>query len=324
MKLSQLKDLVTIVERGSLRAAARDLGAQQAALSKSVRALERELGVELFAREPRGMALTSMGSLFHRRASAVVNELRRASDELAQAQGEDVGQITVGLSIMPHVGMLPHALPQFRQRYPRVKLQLVEGLFPALEARLRNGALDFYLGAAPHTPPAPGLIAKVLFENVRTVVSRKGHPLAKARSLKDLVGADWATTSVDYRAEEDLQSLFRKRRLPAPSVMLQAQSALSMMVALTSSDLLALLPVQWAEFSMTRDALMSIPLNESLRAPSIVMIRRPDLPLTPAAEFFLDVMSRHAPVQADAAQARPRPTRPKAGAVRSRTTGEAV
>ncbi|MBB1601302.1 LysR substrate-binding domain-containing protein [Variovorax sp. UMC13] len=295
MKLNQLRDIVAIVDHGSLRAAARELDTPQAALSKSVRALERELGVELFAREARGMVLTGLGKLFHQRASAVVNELRRAHDELAQAQGEEGGQITVGLSIMPHVGMLPHALPQFRQRYPRVKLQLVEGLFPELEPRLRNGTLDFYLGAAPHTPPAPGLVSTLLFENTRAVMARKGHPLAQAQSLRELKGADWATTSVDYRAEEDLQALFEAKRLPAPAVVLQAQSALSMMVALASTDLLALLPIQWAEFPLTRDVLMRIPLKERLRAPSIVMIRRPDLPLTPAAEFFCDVMNRHAP-----------------------------
>lgn len=298
MKLNQLKDIVAIVEYGSLRAAARELDTPQAALSKSVRALEKELGVELFDRETRGMTLTALGHLFHRRASAVVSELRRASDELAQAQGDDVGQITVGLSIMPHVGMLPYALPQFRRRYPRLKLQLVEGLFPALEPRLRNGTLDFYLGAAPHTPPAPGLVTTVLFENLRTVMARKGHPLAGARSLKDLQGADWATTSVDYRAEEDLHALFKARGLKAPAVMLQAQSALSVMVALAATDLVALMPIQWAEFPMTQDTLISIPLREQLKAPSIVLIRRPDLPLTPAAEFFCDVMLRHAPTAA--------------------------
>src|SRR5258706_2148042 len=127
MKLNQLRDMVAIVEHGSLRTAARELNTPQAALSKSVRALERELGVVLFSRETRGMELTVLGKLFHQRASGVVHELRRASDELAQAQGDDKGQVTAGLSIMPHVGMLPYALPRFRERYPRVRLQLVEG-----------------------------------------------------------------------------------------------------------------------------------------------------------------------------------------------------
>ncbi|HMN43793.1 MAG TPA: LysR substrate-binding domain-containing protein [Povalibacter sp.] len=295
MKLNQLQNMVAIVDHGSLRAAARELDTPQAALSKSVRALERELGVVLFDRESRGMSLTALGRLFHQRASSIVNELRRAGDELAQAQGADEGHLTAGLSIVPHVSMLPQALPQFRRRYPRVKLQLVEGLFPELEARLRDGTLDFYLGAAPHASAVPGLLTTVLFENTRTVIARKGHPLAATRSLEDLQDADWATTAVDYKAEEDLQAVFKSHGLKSPSVVLQAQSALSMIVALTSSDLLALLPLQWAEFPLTRDGLTSFRLQEHLPAPPIVMVRRPDLPLTPAAAYFCDVMERYAP-----------------------------
>ena len=68
-----------------------------------------------------------------------------------------------------------------------------------------------------------------------------------------------------------------------------------MMVALAYSDLLAMLPVQWGTFPLTRDALQVVHIREVLPAPSIVMIRRPDLPLTPAAEFLSDVMMRHRP-----------------------------
>lgn len=295
MKIEQLRDMVAIVEQGSLRAAARHLGVQQPALTKSIRSLERELGVPLFERDPRGMMLTASGRLLHLRASAIVNEMRRAKDEISQAGGDEEGTLVAGLSIMPHVGLLPHALPAFKQRYPRVRIKLIEGLFPDLEGRLRNGALDFYLGATPRQPPAPGLLSKLLFENSRAVVGRLGHPLAKAKSLKELLAAEWATTSLDYNAEADLVGVFASHGLAPPRVMLQAASALSLLVALAYSDLLAFVPVQWAELALTRNALQAIPIREQIPAPSIVMIRRPDLPLTPAAEFFCDLMLRYAP-----------------------------
>ena len=95
--------------------------------------------------------------------------------------------------------------------------------------------------------------------------------------------------------------LFCKHRLGTPSVVLQSQSALSWLVALASTDLLALLPVQWAQFAPTRDALTRMVLKEQLPAPSIVMIRRQGLPLTPAAEFFCDLMLRYAPEPSKAA-----------------------
>jgi LysR family transcriptional regulator, regulator of abg operon len=296
MKLEQLQHLVAIVEHGSLRAAARRLGVPQPALTRSVRALERELGVELFVRSASGMTLTAPGRPFHRRAAAIVNEARRARDEVRQIAGGEQGNVVAALSIMPHVGMLPGALPAFQQRWPRVKLQLIEGLFPDIEHALRDGEIDFYLGAAPRETPAAGLVVEHLFDNTRAVFCRKGHALAGARSLKALAGAQWAATAVDYNADEDMARLFAQHGLPPPAVQLRARSAASMMVALAHTELLAMMPVQCTDFPMTRDALQVIRVRETLPAPAIVLVRRPDLPLTPAAEFFCDALVREGPV----------------------------
>ncbi len=295
MKLNQMRDMVAVVERGSLRAAARHLNLAQPALTRSIGALERELGVMLFEREARGMVLTSAGKMFHLRASAVLNEVRRASEDFEQTSGNMQGSITVGLSIMPHMGMLPDALPRFRQRYPKVRLKIIEGLYPAMEAQLQDRSMDFYLGASPRTEPASGLTATTLFQNTRTVIGRKGHPLAGAKSIKDLAQAEWATTTLDFNAAIDLNELFARHKMPPPVILLQANSALSVIVALSSCDLLAILPAQWNEFPLTRNVLQVINIKEKLPAPDIVMIRRPDLPLTPAADYFCDLLKRSVP-----------------------------
>ena len=300
MKFDQLEHLAAIVEHGSLRAAARRLATPQPTLTRNIRALERELGGALFVRETTGMVLTPMGLRFHVRASAMLHEARRARDEIAQHAGDDSGTVVAALSIMPHVGMLPRALPAFRSRYPLVKLKLIEGLFPEVERSLRDGSIDFYIGAAPREAPAPGLTVTQLFDNTRAVVCRAGHPLARSRSLKALADADWAVTAVDYNAEADLARLFEGHGLKAPKVLVHARSAMSIMVAMAHSDALAMLPVQWAEFPMTRDMLSVIRVREALPAPSIVMIRRPDLPLTPAAEHLCDMLLREAPARVDA------------------------
>ena len=292
MKLDQLQHLVAIVEHGSLRAASRRLQLPQPALTRSIRALEKELDSALFLRETTGMVLTAAGQRFHLRASAIIHEARRAREELAQHAGGDEGSVVAALSIMPHVGMLPQALKTFQQRYPKVQLQLIEGLFPDIESGLREGAIDFYLGAAPRGAPAPGLRMQVLFDNTRAVVCRQGHPLARATTLKALAQADWAITAVDYNAEDDIGRLFESHGLPAPRVLLRARSAMTIMVALAHSDLLAMLPVQWGEFPLTRNTLQTIRIQEVLPAPAIVLVQRPGMPLTPAAEHFCDVLRR--------------------------------
>ncbi len=295
LRFDQLQHLTAVVEHGSVRAAARRLGLQQPALSRSIRALERELGTPLFTRAAQGMALTAQGQRFHQRAMAVVSELRRARDEITQSAGDERGEVTAALSIMPHVGMLPRALPAFRRRYPNVRLLLIEGLFPDVEERLRNGQIDFYVGAAPQASFAPGLVMRRLFGNVRTVVCRQGHPLQRVRSLKALSSAEWATTAIDYNAEQDLAQLFARHGLPPPRVMVHARTALSLMTALTSTNLLAMVPVQWQDYAATRGTLHPIHVRERLPAPDVVLVTRQGLPMTPAAEHLCDLLLREVP-----------------------------
>lgn len=297
MKLNQLRDMVAIVERGSLRAAARHLQVAQSALTRSIRQLEQELGSTLFERDAKGMVLTPMGRLFFQRASSAVNELRRAREEMDQARGGTQGTVVAGLSIMPHVGMLPRALPLFRKRFPGVVIKVIEGLYPAIEPGLRDGTIDFYLGASPSESVAAGLVSELLFRNTRLVVGRKGHPLARARSLKALAQAEWLTPSLSGNAAEDLDALFATFGLAPPKVMLQAHSAMSVLVALASTDLLAMLPEQWDEFPLTKGTLQVIRVRERLPAPDIVVVRRADLPLTPAAEYLSDMLRRYAPTR---------------------------
>jgi LysR family transcriptional regulator of abg operon len=141
-----------------------------------------------------------------------------------------------------------------------------------------------------------GLVPEPLFRNTRTVGGRKGHPSAGARSIKDPAAAEWATTSIDYNAADDLTALFAEYRMREPKLLLQTRSALSVIVGLAYSDLLALLPVQRNEFPLTRGVLQVVDIEGRLPAPSIVCIRRPDLALTPPADYFCDLLRRRAPV----------------------------
>ncbi|HEY5209358.1 MAG TPA: LysR substrate-binding domain-containing protein [Stellaceae bacterium] len=292
MKLNQLRDVIAIAERGSLRAAARHLGLAQPALSRSIHELERELNAPLFERRARGMTLTPMGVAFVRRASVALKEVGRAREEIAQLQGGVSGTIVAGLSIAAHLALLPHALGPFRQRYPDVRLHLIEGLFPTLEPGLRDGNIDFYVGPRPERGIPPDLIEEKLFDNTRTILGRKGHKLAKARSLRDLADAEWVTTSITVQAESELGDLFASHKLPKPRLALRSQSALTLIVSLAYSDLLAMVPAQWTSFDITAGALAPIAVEEKLAAPPMVMIRRGGLPLTPAAECFVDLLRR--------------------------------
>ncbi len=291
MKFNAIRDFLAVAERGSLRAAARQTGGSQPAMSRSIQELERELGVVLFERTGTGVKLTPMGQVFLRRASGVHNELRRAQEELDQLRGETHGRLTVALSSVPHLALLPHALRPFRQRYPQVTMDIIDAVFPTIELDLRESRIDCYIGPAP-ADVGPDLLVEKLFDNTRLIVARKGHPLSGARSLADLADAEWVSTSITRVAEDELGPLFEKHGLPPPRLRMQLHSTLSFLVVLVYSDALMMAPVQWMRSPLLRDKVAPIPVRELLPAPPICLIRRAGLPLTPAADYFCDMMRR--------------------------------
>ena len=294
MKLTHLRDLVAVAERGGLRRAARHLGLAQPVISRSIRELEHELGTPLFERSSTGMALTPIGAAFERRCAAVQRELERALDEVRQLRGDAAGTITVGLSTAPHVAMLPLALPSFVRRYPSVTVEILEGLFPEMEAGVRGGTIDFYVGPVWEGSVAADFAQEKLFDNQRIIMGRTNSPFAEATSLKDLVDASWVATSVTASPEIELHPIFAEHGLPAPHIAVRAHTATSMILATASTDLLTMVPQQWLGFARDTGRLMYIPIREVLRAPPICIVTRSSLPLTPAAEHFADLFRRAA------------------------------
>jgi DNA-binding transcriptional LysR family regulator len=233
-----------------------------------------------------------LGERFVRRAHTIRAEMRRAREEMHQLQGSTQGSINVAMSNVPHFVILPTVLPLFRTRYPELQLKIRDTTFRNVEMELRDGVLDFYIGPLPESLVMDGLQSETLFDNTRFILARRGHPLAGARSLRDLVNAKWVTTSITDKAENELAPVFEKYGLPPPRVAVQAQSTLTVFVSVAYSDLLIMLPRQWTEFPFTRGALQKINIVEPLPAPSICILRRTDIPMTPAAEYFCDLARR--------------------------------
>lgn len=290
MKFNALRDFLTVAERGSLRAAARQMGSAQAAISHSIHELERELGVALFERTSKGVTLTPMGVVFSRRATSILGDVRRAREEIDQLRGAEQGTLSIAMSSVPHIALLPGVLRPFRTRFRDLKMDIIDALYPRVQSRLLDGSLDFYIGPVPGDTAA-GLQVEKLFNNTRTIVARKGHPLAHARSLKELVNAEWITSTVTYTAEEELGPLFEQHGLPPPRLVMSSHSTLTFLTSMVHSDLLMVLPVQWTQ-SPLLTMVQEIRVKEELPAPPICIVTRSAMPLTPAADYFCDLIRR--------------------------------
>ena len=294
MKFTQLRDLISIAERGGLRRAARHLGLAQPALSKSIRELEHELGAPLFERTTTGMTLTPIGQAFLKRSTAIQLEVQRAFDEVQQLRGSATGTVSVGMSTSSQIAMLPRVLRPFESRYPDILLRISEGLFPVMENEVRQGAIDFYVGPPGESEMPKEFSVENLFDNRRVVAARPGHSLGEARSIKELVDARWVVTSVTAINAAELNPFFDRYGLPQPKIVVEAHGAMAAIMAAASSDLLAMLPQQCLDFAERASLLKLVPLEEVFEAPPVCIVSRTALPLTPAAQHLADLFRRAA------------------------------
>lgn len=295
MKLSQLRDVLAVAEHGSLRAAGRHLDVAQPAITRSIREIEQELGVTLFERHAKGVRLTEIGEAFVRRASAVQSELRRAREEIEQLKGRSTGEVAVALSTASSLSLMPSAVAAFRKSYPDAVLKISESFFQPVEAELLSGSIDFYVGPLEIQVASPQFAVEKLFDNRRMVLARKGHPLAATRSLHDLAEAGWVRPALSERsADGDFEAMFKEHGVPSPHIVLHARSALITLLAVANSDLLTILPQQWLDFEPTANLFEALDLEETIMAAPICIVRRQDMPLTPLAERFCDLMRRAA------------------------------
>ncbi len=296
IKLHHLRDFVAIAQYSSVRGAARALGMAQPAMTRSLRELEKELQTPLVERHAKGVILTEAGNRLLVRAQGVMQEVRRAGEEIRQLGGSGAGTVSVGLSSAAMLGLLPQALAAFRAHFPLAKLRIVEGVYPTIESRLLNGQLDFFVGPSPERRDK-SLSQELIFTNERVVVGRKGHPLHAANSLAQLTQVDWVLTGLREREAQEYEELFATYDLPAPKTSMRIESTLGLLSVLASTDALVLLPRQWTDSSMFKALLIAIPVQEKLLAPDIVLIYRASVPLTPVAEKLATLLQRQAGTQ---------------------------
>ena len=292
MKLSQLQHVLAVSEMGSLRGAGRHLGIAQPAITRSIRDIEHELGATLFERHAKGVRLTEIGKAFLARAHAVQAELVRAKDEVEQLKGRLSGKVNMALSTASSMALLPNALAEFRRRYPDAMLKISETFFAPIERELLDGRTDFYVGPFEAGSTANSFIVEILFQNQRRVVARRGHPLIHATSFADLAGAKWLRPATVQRSTEgDFEDSLAEFGLRDPQIVVQSRSALITMLTVANSDLLTVVPQQWLDLPVTAALVEALDLPP-FRAAPICIVRRPDMPLTPMAEYLCDMMRR--------------------------------
>jgi LysR family transcriptional regulator, nitrogen assimilation regulatory protein len=184
MDLRQLRYFVAVAERGGFGAAAGALNVAQSALSRHIKELERELGGALLERGARGVSVTESGKVLLERGRWLLGVVDDISSEVRTENREPSGTVRVGApASLADVFYAPLAT-LFVRRFPRVRLELSEGLTETMCDRLLRGQIDIAIVTAPQ--PNDYLDYDTLVVEQVFLIGPPGDPLlARGRLTRD-------------------------------------------------------------------------------------------------------------------------------------------
>ncbi|TAK85999.1 MAG: HTH-type transcriptional regulator CysB [Betaproteobacteria bacterium] len=227
MKIQQLRYLAEIARRGlNVSEAAEALHTSQPGVSKQIRALEDELGIEVFVRHGKRLsAITEPGKAviaIAERILAEANNLRRAGEEFAN---EKLGTLTIAATHTQARYALPRAVAAFKRRYPKVELVIHQGNPTQICEQVLSGEADMGI-ATEMISLYPELVSLPVYQWNRCVVVPPKHPLLKKTPLTLEALAEYPIVTYDFAfANRSLvQKAFENRGLQ-PHVVLSAQDS---------------------------------------------------------------------------------------------------
>ena len=145
MNLKRLEYFCQLAVLGNFTRAAQAVGIAQPALTVAIQKLEQEVGLKLINRADKNSLLTAEGGVLYKLATQLLSQAKQVELELEELKELERGTIRFGVSAMMGSYYFPKILTKFQQKYPKIKIHLVDQGTAALEKMLLNSELDLAL-----------------------------------------------------------------------------------------------------------------------------------------------------------------------------------
>ena len=180
MENSRCKAFLECADRGSVKAAAEALGYTPSAVSQLISALEKELGLKLFARSPKGVSLTAEGQAMLPVIRAYMVREREIYQTAAELKGVVSGKLTIAAYPSVATSWLPYIVRRFKNDYPGIHINIMESIKSDIFQRFEQNKAD--IGFLAYSEPMPYEWIPLAEEEVIAAIP-EDHPLAKKKSF---------------------------------------------------------------------------------------------------------------------------------------------
>lgn len=249
LKLSHLRLLARLAERGRIGLAAADIGVSQPTATRLLAEMESLVGQPVHLRSGRGVVLTEAGALLAARAGRMLAELDEGARDLDALVRAAQGQVRVGTVTAPAVELLLSALRTLRVTHPGIATTVTVAPSALLCQELIAGRLDLALGRLTDPMAERDLTLQPIGTEPLSLVVRRGHPLDGVPMVgaEDLLRYDWVMPDGTTPLGAAVLAAFAGRGGPMPRQTLTTSSFLLTLTVVQRTNAIAPLAAAVAE-----------------------------------------------------------------------------
>lgn len=288
LNLSFLQSFLAVATSGSFTVAAKKLFITQPAVSQHIHALEKELGVKLFMRRGRGIALTDEGKYLKKKTEELMQTLQDLQASLQDRNELRRGKIRLAATELP-VYLLPPVLLEFKNRYPGVEISIVSDTTPNVVHMVDNGEADIGF-ARKMFENLPRMECGLVHVEHLVLAAPSWHPLQDRKLITPpmLVNEALALRERGTFTHECAMNWFKGHETPTNIIESNTMAALREMVLY---GCLAFLPRGVISLDIIRKRILALPTSISATTMEYHFYSRKNEQLSKPVATFLDLLT---------------------------------
>ncbi len=292
----RLLDLLAVARHGSFSGAAKATHISQPSMSQSIAVLEQGLGVRVLDRDRHGARLNAAGSALLHHALALESMLERAQEETRLRSLGLEGLLTLGITPITAVGLVPQALAVLLRDSPNVSVSVTEDLDDKILSMLRSRELDLIINRLGRNPESPDLVTEPLLLADWSLIMRADHRLASLSSLSlhDLGDVQWVLPAEGSAFRRQLENLFAGSGVSWPVRAISTNSILASKAIVMSTDCVTIMSRRLVDVECEVGRLCTVELSGVGSLRPVGMTWRADEELSPIATRFAQALRQTA------------------------------
>ena len=296
MELTQLEFFVSVIEEGSFSKAADRVFRTQPAVSIAVRRLEEEIGAPLLDRAQKTPTLTEAGRIVYDYAQRIIALRDQALGTVGELRALERGRVRIGANESTSLYLLPEIILAFRERHPKVKVEIFRHISERLPREVLDRNVDFALMASE--PSDRDIEAFPVLKDELVLIMSPKHPLARRDSVavKELGGESFLAHNVKTASRLKVIETFAKHHTPL-NITLELATVETIKRFVQKKIGLAFVPRMCVSEELERGTLATIPVRGLSYNRTIWAAHRRGVTFSHAAASFLELLRQHVNIQ---------------------------